>query len=287
MFKKVAKKKQGIEIPKFIISIAQSFQLISTKATVKFAAKLFITPIKYSTPKRELNMLKNSRQERILLPSTHKFINLYHYGNPSKNKILLVHGWSGRGTQLYKIADALIEKGYSITSFDAPSHGKSEGKTSMMPNFIESIIEIERIHGPFDYAIGHSLGGMSILNAIKKGFNVKKIVTIGSADKIEDIVFDFIFQLKLKKKFAPKLISYFENKLNEKMETYASHIAVQGISIPLLIIHDNNDIEVPVYTAHNIYKYAKKSELYLTDGLGHRKILGSNEVVTKICDFLN
>jgi pimeloyl-ACP methyl ester carboxylesterase len=287
MSKKGLKNNQGIEIPRFIIGIAQGLQLVSTKATVKFVAKLFTTPIKYKTPKREQHMVDNSRQERILIPSTNKFINLYHYGKPSDKRILLVHGWSGRGTQLYKIADAFVEKGYSIISFDAPAHGKSEGKTSMMPKFIESIHVIDDKYGPFEFAIGHSLGGMSILNAVKKGFKVKKVVTIGSADKISDIVKNFIDQLRLKKEIAPKLTAYFENKLGEKMEDYATHLAVENIEIPLLIIHDTNDIEVPAFTAHNIHKHAKNSELFLTEALGHRKILGSDEVVAKIVEFLN
>lgn len=287
MSKKSKKTNTGIEIPKFIIGIARGLQFASTKAVVNFAAKLFTTPIKYKTPKREQHMVDNSRQERILIPSTNKFIHLFHYGKPSDKKILLVHGWSGRGTQLYKIADSFIEKGYSIISFDAPAHGKSEGKTTMMPKFIESIIEIDKKYGPFEFAVGHSLGGMAILNSLKKGFKVKKVVTIGSADKINDIVVNFIEQLRLKKEIAPKLVSYFENKLGEKMEDYAAHRAVENMVTPLLIIHDKNDIEVPVFTAHNIHKYAKNSELHLTEGLGHRKILGSDEVVAKIVDFLN
>lgn len=45
----------------------------------------------------------------------------------------MVHGWSGRGTQMSKIAEALVEQGYRIISFDAPAHGKADGKISMMP----------------------------------------------------------------------------------------------------------------------------------------------------------
>jgi alpha-beta hydrolase superfamily lysophospholipase len=82
-------------------------------------------------------------------------------------RVLLVHGWSGRGTQLFKIADELLKQGYSTISFDAPAHGKSPGKTTIMVDFITTI-EINKQFGPFDAAIGHSLGGMSVLNA-KKG----------------------------------------------------------------------------------------------------------------------
>ena len=114
----------------------------------------------------------------------------YHYGNSDK-KILLVHGWSGRGTQLFKIADELIRNNYSTISFDAPAHGKSPGQTSIMTDFIESILEIDKQFGPFEAIIGHSLGGMSTLNAINKGLKVKNATVIGSGDVVQDIVDDY------------------------------------------------------------------------------------------------
>jgi hypothetical protein len=48
-----------------------------------------------------------------------------------------------------------------------------------MVDFIASIKEINKLHGPFEAAIGHSLGGMSILDAIKQGLNVKNATVIG------------------------------------------------------------------------------------------------------------
>ena len=41
------------------------------------------------------------------------------------------------------------------------------------------VLEIEKQFGPFEFAIGHSLGGMSILNAIKQNLSIKKAVIIG------------------------------------------------------------------------------------------------------------
>lgn len=286
MSKKESKNKQGIEIPSFILNTGKFLQIISTALTIRFAAKLFTTPIKYKTPKREKPMLTASVQEKVFIESLNKSVVTYRYGKGAK-KVLLVHGWSGRGTQLFRIGDAMVAKGYEVISFDAPAHGRSEGKESMMLEFIECIIAFERKIGPFEYAIGHSLGGMAIMNALRKGFNVKKIVTIGSGDKISDIVKDFIHQLQLKPTFAPKLTSYFEKKLNDKMANYDSSYVIQNFDIPHLIIHDKDDTEVGVYCAENIHKFSKNSTLFLTEGFGHRKILGSDEVIEKINQFID
>ena len=285
MPKKKPNPTQSLKIPQFIIATAKICALISSKLVAKYAAKLFTTPIKHKIPKRELEMDSKSIQKTISVPSINKKVTVYEYGKSDK-KILLVHGWSGRGTQLFKIADVLLENGYSTVSFDAPAHGKSEGKTTIMSEFIESVIEIEKQYGPFEIAIGHSLGGMSVLNAIKNGLNVKKAVIIGSGDIVQDILDDFIFKLRLKPEISIRMRDYFEKKYQVKMNDFSAYRAAEKIEIPVLVIHDNDDPEVPVKAGIHIHEQLKNGILFLTDGLGHRKILGSQNVIQKIIEFI-
>lgn len=276
---------QTLKIPKIILITAKLFEAISTKLVTLFAAKLFTTPIKHKIPNREFHMDKESVQETVLIPSINKKIIVYHYGKSDK-KILLVHGWSGRGTQLVKIADELVILGYSIISFDAPAHGKSEGNSSIMAEFIASILELEKRFGPFEYAIGHSLGGMSILNAIRDHLKIKKAVIIGSGDIIQDIIDDFIKKLKLKPEIAIRLRNHFEKKYGEKMDYYSASNVAKEVLTPILIIHDENDEEVIVRAAYHISESLKNSELMITKNLGHRKILGNPQVIKRIVEYL-
>lgn len=285
MIKKTQLNNQSLKIPKSILLTAKLLEAISSKLATLFAAKLFLTPIKHKIPKREWHMEQNSFQSELLVTSIKKKINIYKYGQGEK-KILLVHGWSGRGTQLVKIADQLVNLGFQTISFDAPAHGKSEGKTTIMTEFIASILEIEKQFGPFEFAIGHSLGGMSILNAIKQGFKVKKAVTIGSGDTIQDILDDFVSKLNLNPKIAGMLKNHFEEKFGEPMENYSAHFAAKKVKIPVLVIHDKNDHDVAINTAYNIDKHLENSELMITENLGHRKILGNEIVINRIIEFL-
>ena len=285
MTKKKNKKLDPLPIPKFIIKTGQFLNLISTKAVVLYAAKLFTTPIKHRIPKRELEMDTNSIQQLIPVPSINKSIMVYQYGKSDK-KVLLVHGWSGRGTQLFKIADALLKEGYATVSFDAPAHGKSPGNSSIMLEFIASIFELEKQVGPFEMAIGHSLGGMAVLNAVKSGFHTGKIVVIGSGDIVQDIIDDFIKKLQLKPEISIKLRDHFENKYDEAMDNYSAFKAAEAIEKPILVVHDENDYEVPVKAGINIHQHVKNGELMITKGLGHRKILGDANVIHKIIEFI-
>ncbi|GEC79953.1 alpha/beta hydrolase [Flavobacterium aquatile] len=286
MTKKTAVEAQTLKIPKVILLTAKLLEVISPKLVTLFAAKLFTTPIKHKIPKREHYMDRESKQHVLHIPSIKKDIHIYHYGAGVK-KILLVHGWSGRGTQLVKIADEFLNLGYSTISFDAPAHGKSKGNSSIMLEFIESILEIDKEFGPFEFAVGHSLGGMSILNAIKQNLELKKAIIIGSGDVIQDIIDDFIKKLEIKAEIGIKLRDHFEKKYDSKMDFYSASNAAKIVSIPVLIIHDENDEDVNVKAAFHIKENLKNSCLMITKNLGHRKILGNNEVITKIVEFIN
>ena len=276
---------QSLKIPKSILITAKLLEVTSSKLAMKFAAKLFTSPIKYKLPKREIEMDKNSLQQNVTISSIEKEIVVYSYGKSDK-KILLVHGWSGRGTQLVKIADEMLKLGYTTISFDAPAHGKSPGKTSNMTEFIASILELEKNFGPFEFAIGHSLGGMSILNSIKRGLKVKKAVIIGSGDIVEDIMDDFVEKLGMNIAISKKMKAGFEKKIGETMDSFSAYVAAREVSIPVLVLHDKDDEDVPVKAAYHINENLKESELVITEGLGHRKILGDAKVIKKITDFL-
>lgn len=285
MPKKTPNPTKSLKIPLFIIISGKLCALISSKLVTAFAAKLFTTPVKHKIPKRELKMDSESIQNIVRVPAINKNITVYEYGK-SDRKILLVHGWSGRGTQLFKIADALLEKGYAVISFDAPAHGKSEGRTTIMSEFIESVLEIEKQYGPFEIAVGHSLGGMSVLNAVKNGLNVKKAVIIGSGDIVEDILDDFVSKLRLKPEISIRLRHYFETKYKVDMDDFSAYKAAREIEIPVLVIHDKNDPEVPVKAGIHIHEHLKNGSLYVTEGLGHRKILGNHDVLKRITEFV-
>jgi len=285
MPKKTLNHKQSLKIPKLILLFSKVIASISPKLSVLFSAKLFTTPIKHKTPKRELEMESKSIQKLIEIPSINKKVMVYEYGK-SDQKILLSHGWSGRGTHLFKIAEELLKAGFSTLSFDAPAHGKSPGRTTIMSEFVETILEMEKQFGPFEAAVGHSLGGMSLLNATQKGLAIHSLVIIGSGNIVQDILDDFVKKLELNPNTSTKMRLYFEKKYKVEMEDYSAYKSAMEIAIPVLVIHDKNDFEVPVEAAIHIHKHLKSGKLFLTEGLGHRKILGNAEVIEKVIEFV-
>ncbi len=276
---------QRLLVPSYILLISSMLTAVSSFLASRFAARLFLSPFRYDLPEREIEMDANSRQETILVPSINREIITYEYGQSDK-KILLVHGWSGRGTQLAKIATALVENGYMCISFDAPAHGKASGKISMMPFFIESIHHLDKIHGPFHAIIGHSLGGMSSLRAIRNGLKTRRLVIIGTANNITEITKDFAENMRMNYKVARKMKAYLDNRFNEDMNVLSGAESAKYVKTPTLVIHDKEDVDVRINSAYEIHEELENSELMVTTGLGHRRILGNNEVINKISTFI-
>ncbi|WP_108809282.1 alpha/beta hydrolase [Aquimarina spinulae] len=276
---------QALLIPKSIVYTAKILNWISPLLASRFAARIFLTPFGYKMPEREKEMYEKSKKERIRIKKINREVIVYTYGNSDK-KILLAHGWSGSGTQLSKIADQLLEHGYSTVSFDAPAHGHAPGKRSMLPFFIETIHQLEKTHGPFEAAIGHSLGGMSLLRTTRFGLQIKSLVIIGTANSITAITKNFAKNLQLNQKVGRLLKTYFDKRYGEDLDNYSGATSAAGVNIPTLVVHDKNDVDVHYSAAHEIINNLENGQLLLTEQLGHRKILGDPKVISKIIEFI-
>lgn len=275
----------SMPIPKKIKNVAKIIQFLSHRLVTKFALKLFSTPVKFPLPKREKMMWESAQKSRLKVASISKEIDVLTYGFSDK-KVLLVHGWCGRSTQLFMIADKLLENGYMVISFDAPAHGNSEGKQAMMPDFIESIHVINKTHGPFAAAVGHSLGGMSLYNAFSGGFSIDKLVSIGSGNTISEVLINFTNNLSLKPKIAKKMKKHYDNIFGYDIDRNSSALKAKDVSIPTLVIHDALDGDVSVSCAYAIRQNLKHGVLLITNGLGHTKILRDKNTMNRVVEFI-
>lgn len=285
MDKKSTNNKNSFKIPKSILLTGKVLQFISNNLAAKFAAKIFATPLKFKVPERELMMRKSTKNELVEIASIKKKVMVYTYGY-SKKKVLIVHGWSGRGTQFYQLADKILENQMMLITFDAPAHGLSTGKTTLMNEFIETINQLESKFGPFEAAIGHSFGGMSLLNAIASGLKIKKLVTIGADDSVTEIMKNFVEKIELKPIIILKLKNLYKKKYGIDIHSFSSHIVAKKVTIPTLVIHDSEDKYVPVSSAFIIRQNLEKGVLLITNGLGHHKIFKDNQVIQRIINFI-
>jgi len=278
-------KPTNLGIPASVIRTVKTLQFFSKSATASFIAKRFITPIKYKTPEREEMMRESAKKELVLIPSLGYEVMVYTYGY-SKTKILLAHGWSGRGTQMYAIADKLLENGMMIVSFDGPAHGLSKGSTATPVEFVKTIEFLSETYGPFDAAIGHSFGSISLLKSISNGLKIGKLTIIGTEFNITNILKNLIKNLQLKSSMVRKLKKHLDTNFKDDIETFAAATSAKKITTPTLIIHDTQDKDVDVSSAYKLRQNLISGELLVSNGLGHRRILRDPTTIDRIVEFI-
>ena len=282
---KQKKNHQGIAVPKWLSVSLQAIERLSPHTSMLVASCVFSKPIKFKIPFREQKALKACTQNTHYIAEIDRHVATYEWGNTG-DKILLVHGWSGRGMQLHSIAESLHQLGYHVVAFDAPAHGKSTGKKTNVLQMIATIRYFDKTLGGIYGLVGHSLGGMAIFNYCKAPNSIKKVVTVGAGDLMGAIFENFIAAVGLRHSTCDLMTRHFETKFQIKAHDFSSSVVVKEQHIPTLVLHDEDDKDIAASCADNIIKHHKNATLIKTKGLGHRRILRDDVVLKHINTFI-
>lgn len=281
-------------LQKFIIKAFKvAFKLVETVFPAlagKWAIRLFFTPGKPLRVNGEQQLPENADIQKILFRSNYKlddsgdYYLRYSWGQGPA--VLLVHGWGGSGLQMAHFAKPLAEAGYRVITFDAPAHGGSPGKRTNMMEFAQVVQDIALHVGDFYAIIGHSLGGAAAAYAVSQGVKTKKLVTIGSPVSVAEILDEFARQVNASAGTINRLRAFIERfgakSIGEmSFVHFAPRLRQSG-----LVIHDQDDREIPYTQALDLFQQWGGSQLLLTEGLGHRRILKDEETIANILQFV-
>jgi pimeloyl-ACP methyl ester carboxylesterase len=275
-----------LRIPAWIRFGVWLSQQLSTSLATQLALYLFFRPQRFKRPVREQEMHEHALQTSSYVPEIDKVIQVFRFAGKGP-KVLLLHGWSGRGTQLFAFADELRKSNAEVVTFDMPAHGQSLGNKTNIVELVACIKEVHTKYGPFDHAIAHSMGSMALLRALRDGILMKSVAIIGSGDKIRNVFYRFSEQLQFSDKVTEQMIQTVEKKFGMNLESYSSSMSLEHLEMPLLIVHDKDDKETPFTYSKDLHKIANNSELLLTSGLGHHRILRDSKTVQHIVQFIN
>ena len=275
-----------LRIPTWIRFGVWLSQQLSTSLATQLALYLFFRPQRFKRPVREQVMHEHALRTSCYVPEIDKVIKVFRFAGKGP-KVLLLHGWSGRGTQLFAFADELRKSNAEVVTFDMPAHGQSLGNKTNIVELVACIKEVHAKYGPFDHAIAHSMGSMALLRALRDGILMKSVAIIGSGDKISNVFYRFSEQLQFSDKVTEQMIQAVEKKFGMNLESYSSSMSLEHLEMPLLIVHDKDDKETPFVYSKDLHEIANNSELLLTSGLGHHRILRDSKTVQHIVQFIN
>ena len=139
----------------------------------RVAADLFLKPRRYPTPPREQAVLAQGTPFTVRLGASRE-VRAWRFGEGPA--VILAHGWEGRGSQLTPFVAPLLERGYSVITFDAPGHGASPGSRSSLPHFAWAVRGVADAAGTPHAIIAHSLGCAAATLALRDGLSVHRLV---------------------------------------------------------------------------------------------------------------
>ena len=275
-------------LPKWLSVSVKILNLLSTKLTTKFLWSIFTKPLEYRMSDDEKNFYKEHTSLDFFSETANKTVKIYKMKGKG-SKILFVHGWSSRASKFHKIISYFRSKDFDITAVDMPAHGQSSSKRSHLPEFSDIVYDLSKDKGPFDTIIGHSMGAVAGLNAIKMGQNFKNVVLISPAAYAIDPIFrNFVSLFGFSEDFYVKnMFDSFKAENGRNPTSYGPDKFASDLESECLIIHSEDDALANHKIAEKIHEDIKNSKLMMTTDLGHMRTLTDDKVIESVGEFIS
>ncbi len=265
---------------------------ISPDLAARAAVRLFRTVRQHRVPKRELAWIEAA--EPVRHSSDGGRLEGLAWG--SGPTVLMMHGWEGRASQMGAVGLALAEAGFRAVSVEAPGHGREGPRISSLWEFANAVSGFATCEGPLAGFIGHSFGNAGACYAHLRGTlplgsllgsKVKRLVFVSPPGDLNDF-FEVLFSLlHLGPDVRRGFVHVMEAGLELPWETTRRCTQLAAAEVPLLVVHDEGDLDTPMAGAETVVAAWPDSRMLRTTGLGHRRILRDPATLDEIVGFLS
>jgi len=265
--------------------VFQAGGYIAPGLTGQLACKLWYKTTRFPLPAGEKKALQ--RAEVGFRDINGSRIATYTWGSAGA-MILLIHGWNGRATQLAAFVQPLLKNGLRVLAFDAPAHGKSTGRQTTIYEIAAVITELNKHYGPFHAVITHSFGGASLALAMKQGFSAERIVCLCPPASAAGLVDKFAHTLHISDKTIGVMKRLIEERFGENVWSDVAMVNnVAERTAPAMIIHDEDDNDVPWQEGYAVSQAWPGCRFIKTRQLGHHRILRDKTTIQTVADFID
>ena len=206
--------------------------------------------------------------------------------------VVMMHGWSGSGSQFRKLIPGLVKAGYRVAAFDAPAHGSNPGKQSHLLEFCDSLIAIQQQLGSIDTVIAHSFGGMAAIVASQRGLTPKQMILFGPHLDAHEMHQTYSDLLNLRPKLSIRFREIIEQRMLDilRVDDVWQFLTPKNLLAPIkskgLLIYDLNDEEISQEQFKAVGQYWQDCETIETQGLGHHRILKDRAVIGDVLAYM-
>lgn len=260
----------------------RALRFLAPNLALRGAERLFSTPRRHS----ETDAERCIRQEGRSFHFHSNGLRLRGQAWGEGPAILCLHGWEGRGTQFHAFIEPLTRAGFSILTYDQPGHGGSQGRRSGPREWAQATQDLVAQVGPIHGLVAHSLGAAGAAIAMDHGLRVPRAVFLAPPAKPDPYYQMLLSHLGFPEAEHPAAFLAYAERSGLPPERIRLQSLASGLSVPLLVIHDRRDREVPLADGEAIASAWPNATLLTTEGLGHRRILRDASVIEKAIGFL-
>jgi pimeloyl-ACP methyl ester carboxylesterase len=256
----------------------------SPKLAEHLVRQAFFAPSAYTASAKEQAWLEKGSRFEIL--ARDKVIQGWKWGTGPG--VLLAHGWSGRGIQLHRFIEPLLQDGHSVITYDGPGHGESEGKTTNYFEWTDTVRAIlNSVHGyNIHGVVAYSLGASAVLNGLEKENRELRTVFIAPALRLTEMLLRGFDDCGVPAPLYRKLIKELENEYGYDVQRDNPRNLLERVQSKILIVHDKDDARVPYVESQEAASRHENVSLHTTEGLGHKDILSDESVVHQAVDYV-
>ncbi len=208
---------------------------------------------------------------------------------PAKGTVIFFHGNAENISTHIAAVYWLPAAGYNVFAFDYRGYGRSEGKESLDGVHLDARAALDYVRGRKDVdpdrlvLFGQSLGGAVAMYTAATSVMPLRAVVVESSfsdyrkifrEKLSDLVITWPLQWPLSFTVT---------------DQYSPLAVIADLKAPLLIIHGDADLIVPVIHAHTLYAAAKGDKtLWIIEQGGHTAAFGSMREIyrPKLVEYL-
>jgi pimeloyl-ACP methyl ester carboxylesterase len=259
---------------------------ISKRKAAKKALRLFITP--RSRVKKPLTPLFLDA-EQLEFPFTNVKVCGFRWNAKAQKKVLILHGYESSILNFEAYIPKLLKKDYCVLAFDAPAHGRSEGKSLNAIEYTNLVVDIYNRFGPIHAFISHSFGSLAVSLALEQlpHSEETKLVLIAPATESTTAINQYFDLLRLDGGVRKEFDRLITETNNHPPEWYSVSRAAKNIRAKVLFLQDKNDLLTPISDVQPlIEKQYSNIRFIITEGLGHKKIYTDIASINAIINFL-
>jgi fermentation-respiration switch protein FrsA (DUF1100 family) len=246
-------------------------------------ARQFLTPFRAAPPARELAWTAGATRHTVRSDDFDLAVYSTGLGGP---QVLLVHGWSGRGSQLGAFIAPLLAAGFEVNWFDLPAHGASSGRRSGLVHAVRAVHRVTRWLGGAHAVIAHSMGAAATTLAAAEGADIGRMVYLSPPNDLGGFLQVIGELVGLPQGVIDGARHDIERSFRVRLDDLRPAARVGALEQELLVFHDPGDREIPFAEVQSLVHAWPKAKLRLADGLGHRRILRDEDIVREAAGFV-